>query len=494
MTTPASPTTGVQLLDVPPELAGQRIDNFLIARLKGAPKTLIYRILRKGEVRVNKGRIKPDYRLQAGDQVRVPPLRLAERDEPAPLAQGLLERMEAAIVYEDKALIVVNKPAGIAVHGGSGVSAGVIEVFRQLRPDAKDIELVHRLDRDTSGLLMIAKKRSMLRHLHEALRGEKIVDKRYHALVRGHWPAGKKNVRAPLLKNNLRSGERMVEVNVEGKDALTEFRVLRRFGDFATLVEARPITGRTHQIRVHAKHAGHAIAGDPKYGDEDFSREIRELGGKRLFARIVDSMKAAARETALPERDDTRIKGIIGLGLPEAIASLYPEVGDPALVERFRCAYSEHYLAQEAQPSRLFPGVAEAMVHFREAGFRLAVATGKSRRGLDRVLAGHGWSDFFDITRCADETASKPDPLMLHEILAHCRVEPGRALMIGDSPFDLEMARRAGMDSVAVAYGAQSLEQLRPYAPRLEVEHFTELRAWLGGARREAVSGVVEHV
>lgn len=157
MTTPASPTTGVQLLDVPPELAGQRIDNFLIARLKGAPKTLIYRILRKGEVRVNKGRIKPDYRLQAGDQVRVPPLRLAERDEPAPLAQGLLERMEAAIVYEDKALIVVNKPAGIAVHGGSGVSAGVIEVFRQLRPDAKDIELVHRLDRDTSGLLMIAR-------------------------------------------------------------------------------------------------------------------------------------------------------------------------------------------------------------------------------------------------------------------------------------------------------------------------------------------------
>lgn len=247
MTTPASPTTGVQLLDVPPELAGQRIDNFLIARLKGAPKTLIYRILRKGEVRVNKGRIKPDYRLQAGDQVRVPPLRLAERDEPAPLAQGLLERMEAAIVYEDKALIVLNKPAGIAVHGGSGVSAGVIEVFRQLRPDAKDIELVHRLDRDTSGLLMIAKKRSMLRHLHEALQGEKIVDKRYHALVRGHWPAGKKNVRAPLLKNNLRSGERMVEVNVEGKDALTEFRVLRRFGDFATLVEARPITGRTRR-------------------------------------------------------------------------------------------------------------------------------------------------------------------------------------------------------------------------------------------------------
>ncbi len=164
----------------------------------------------------------------------------------------------------------------------SGLNYGVIEAFRQLRPDAKDIELVHRLDRDTSGLLMIAKKRSMLRHLHEALRGDG-VDKRYMALVRGSWPTSKKKVAAPLLKNNLRSGERMVEVNPEGKEALTEFRVLRRFGEFATLVEASPITGRTHQIRVHAKHAGHSIAGDAKYGDEEFTREVRELGGKRLF-------------------------------------------------------------------------------------------------------------------------------------------------------------------------------------------------------------------
>ena len=282
MTTPASPTSGVQLIEVAPELAGQRIDNFLRAQLKGVPKPLIYRILRKGEVRVNKGRIKPEYKLQAGDVVRVPPLRLAERDEPEPLAQGLLERLEAAIVYEDKALIVLNKPAGIAVHGGSGLNYGVIEAFRQLRPDAKDLELVHRLDRDTSGLLMIAKKRSMLRHLHEQLRGDG-VDKRYMALVRGHWATAKKQVNAPLQKSNLRSGERMVEVDGEGKEALTLFRVLRRFGDFATLVEAKPVTGRTHQIRVHAKHAGHSIAGDSKYGDDDFTREIRELGGKRLF-------------------------------------------------------------------------------------------------------------------------------------------------------------------------------------------------------------------
>ncbi|WAJ36369.1 23S rRNA pseudouridine(955/2504/2580) synthase RluC [Pseudomonas sp. GOM7] len=282
MTTPASPTSGVQLIEVAPELAGQRIDNFLRTQLKGVPKTLIYRILRKGEVRVNKGRIKPEYKLQAGDVVRVPPLRLPERDEPEPLAQGLLERLEAAIVYEDKALIVLNKPAGIAVHGGSGLNYGVIEAFRQLRPEAKDLELVHRLDRDTSGLLMIAKKRSMLRHLHEQLRGDG-VDKRYMALVRGHWATARKQVNAPLQKSNLRSGERMVEVDDEGKEALTLFRVLRRFGDFATLVEAKPVTGRTHQIRVHAKHAGHSIAGDSKYGDDDFTREIRELGGKRLF-------------------------------------------------------------------------------------------------------------------------------------------------------------------------------------------------------------------
>lgn len=301
MTKPPSPSTGVQLLDVPADYAGQRIDNFLRTQLKGAPKTLIYRILRKGEVRVNKGRIKPDYRLQAGDQIRVPPLRLSEPDEPAPLARGLLERLEDSIVHEDKTLIVINKPAGIAVHGGSGLSGGVIEVFRQLRPDARDIELVHRLDRDTSGLLMIAKKRSMLRFLHEQLRGDG-VDKRYHALVRGHWPAAKKKINAPLLKNTLRSGERMVEVNDEGKEALTEFRVLRRYGEFATLVEARPVTGRTHQIRVHARHAGHAIAGDPKYGDEAFSQEIRDLGGKRLF------LHSASLVIPLPEGGQLRLE------------------------------------------------------------------------------------------------------------------------------------------------------------------------------------------
>lgn len=301
MTNPSSPITAVQLLEVAPEYAGQRIDNFLRTQLKGVPKTLIYRILRKGEVRVNKGRIKPEYKLQAGDIVRVPPLRLAERDEPAPLAQGLLDRLEASIIFEDKALIVINKPAGIAVHGGSGLNFGVIEAFRQLRPDAKELELVHRLDRDTSGLLMIAKKRSMLRHLHAELRGDG-VDKRYMALVRGHWATAKKQVNAPLLKNTLRSGERMVEVNDEGKEALTIFRVLRRFGEFATLIEAKPVTGRTHQIRVHALHAGHAIAGDSKYGDEDFTREIRDAGGKRLF------LHAYALRVPLPDGGELQLE------------------------------------------------------------------------------------------------------------------------------------------------------------------------------------------
>ncbi|QLF95016.1 23S rRNA pseudouridine(955/2504/2580) synthase RluC [Pseudomonas sp. ABC1] len=301
MTTTTPPTSGVQMLEVAPEFAGQRIDNFLRTQLKGVPKTLIYRILRKGEVRVNKGRIKPEYKLQAGDLVRVPPLRLSEANEPAPVAQALLERLEAAIVHEDKGLLVLNKPAGIAVHGGSGLSFGVIEALRQLRPDARELELVHRLDRDTSGLLMVAKKRSMLRHLHEALRGDG-VDKRYMALVRGRWETSCKQVNAPLQKNTLRSGERMVEVDDEGKEALTLFRVLRRFGDFATLVEARPVTGRTHQIRVHARHAGHAIAGDSKYGDEDFTREVRDLGGKRLF------LHAYALKVPLPDGGELQLE------------------------------------------------------------------------------------------------------------------------------------------------------------------------------------------
>lgn len=197
------------------------------------------------------------------------------------------------------------------------------------------------------------------------------------------------------------------------------------------------------------------------------------------IGRIVESMHLAADACELERCSDAQVKGIIGLGLPEAIGSLYPELVEPACIERFRHSYSEHYLAFEAEPSALFAGVAEALEEFREQGYRLAVATGKSRHGLQRVLQGRGWLDYFDVTRCADETASKPDPLMLHEILAHCGVAPQQALMVGDSSFDLLMARRAGIDSVAVGYGAQPLEVLREHGPALAIEQFSELRAWL---------------
>ncbi|WP_024658391.1 HAD-IA family hydrolase [Pseudomonas syringae USA007] len=194
--------------------------------------------------------------------------------------------------------------------------------------------------------------------------------------------------------------------------------------------------------------------------------------------RIVLSMRVAAVEGGLEVRDDSAIKGIIGLGLPEAIRTLYPQISDSHLVE-FRQHYADSYMAMDNEPSPLFDGVVESMLAFREDGYRLAVATGKARRGLDRVLKANGWLDYFDITRAADETASKPDPLMLNEIMAHCDVAPQRSLMIGDASFDLLMARNAGMDSVAVGYGAQPLDSLREFGPRLAIEHFSELRTWL---------------
>ncbi|WP_344954557.1 23S rRNA pseudouridine(955/2504/2580) synthase RluC [Zobellella aerophila] len=272
----------VRLLTIEAEHEGQRIDNFLRTQLKGVPKSLIYRILRKGEVRVNKKRIKPEYKLLTGDQVRVPPVRVAERDNELPSARlGKVQALDTAIIYEDDALIVLNKPSGTAVHGGSGLSFGVIEGLRALRPEARFLELVHRLDRDTSGILLVAKKRSMLRSLHEQLR-EKTMDKHYLALVRGQWQAHQKGVNAPLKKNELASGERVVRVDKDGKPSETRFRIVQKFQE-ATLVEASPVTGRTHQIRVHALHAGHPIAGDDKYGDRQFDEKMRGLGLQRLF-------------------------------------------------------------------------------------------------------------------------------------------------------------------------------------------------------------------
>ncbi len=280
------PAPAVQWFDVEADCSGQRIDNYLMSRLKGAPRTLIYRKLRKGEIRVNKGRIKPDYRVQGGDRIRVPPMRLPEPGQPVKASDNLAQVLEAAVLFENDELIVINKPSGLAVHGGSGVNLGMIEALRQIRPQAHFLELVHRLDRDTSGCVMVAKKRAALRALHEALREGKVT-KIYHALVQGEWSKRKLKVDAPLKKNELKSGERMVKVSGDGKASLTEYRVLRRFND-CTLVEARPITGRTHQIRVHCQFAGHPILGDVKYGDEAANSSMRQQGLRRLFLHAAE--------------------------------------------------------------------------------------------------------------------------------------------------------------------------------------------------------------
>lgn len=271
----------VRLLEVDEQGDGQRIDNFLLRHLKGAPRTLIYRVLRTGEVRVNKGRVKARHKLSLGDLVRVPPLRLSEEEVAPPPAKSVLERIERSVLFEDELLLVVNKPAGLAVHGGSGISYGVIEALRVLRPELKNLELAHRLDRDTSGLLMLAKKPGALRTLQQLqLSGQ--VDKRYLALLDGKWRRGKENVQAPLQKNTLKSGERVVRVDPEGKPAQTLFEVKQRFSE-ATLVEAELKTGRTHQIRVHAAWLGTPILGDEKYGRDESNKKYRQLGLDRLF-------------------------------------------------------------------------------------------------------------------------------------------------------------------------------------------------------------------
>lgn len=272
----------IQIIEIDNDFVGQRIDNFLLARLKGVPKSVIYRVLRKGEVRVNKKRIKPEYKLQHEDQVRIPPLTVNAAAEPVSVKLTMVRDLENHILFEDNDLLVINKPSGIAVHGGSGLQFGVIEAFRALRPQAKHLELVHRLDRDTSGCLLIAKKRSVLTHLHEQLRN-KTVEKKYWALVAGDWDNKVRKVTESLKKNTLQSGERVVRVDsVEGKPSETRFRILQRYQQ-GTLVEAFPVTGRTHQIRVHTACKGHAIACDDKYGDNGFTASMQQLGLNRLF-------------------------------------------------------------------------------------------------------------------------------------------------------------------------------------------------------------------
>lgn len=264
--------------------AGQRIDNYLVTKLKGVPRSKIYSILRKGEVRVNKGRIKPNYRLQANDVVRVPPLltTITTADSFAITANQVASfNLNQAIVYEDDNLLIINKPAGLAVHGGSGLKFGLIELLRILRPEDSNLELIHRIDRDTSGCVMLSKNHAMLRAMHALFRDGKI-QKKYHTLVKG-YVAGDFIVNDPLKKFTLSSGERMVRVNpTEGQAALTEFVLLERYHG-ASMLQAMPITGRTHQIRVHTAHRGLPIVGDDKYGTKQFNQTMRKTGLKRLF-------------------------------------------------------------------------------------------------------------------------------------------------------------------------------------------------------------------
>lgn len=276
----------VRFVDIDAEGAGQRIDNFLLGQLKGVPRSLVYRLLRTGQVRVNKGRSKPHYKLQAGDRVRIPPV--AQNDKPVSVSprQRDLELLSKQILFEDPSMIIINKPSGMAVHGGSGVSYGVIEAFRKLRPQEKFLELVHRLDRDTSGCLILARKRSALVKLHEMLRREANgkIDKTYLALVKDIWAGPKQRVNQPLLRNAMKSGERFVQVSDEGKPACSVFVARKNYPQAgAALVEVRLLTGRTHQARVHSAFIGHPIAGDDKYGDRTFNHAMREAGLKRLF-------------------------------------------------------------------------------------------------------------------------------------------------------------------------------------------------------------------
>ncbi|BAW79615.1 23S rRNA pseudouridylate synthase C [Candidatus Nitrosoglobus terrae] len=281
MSTEEKSPTLVRILEIQPEQTGQRIDNFLLSHLKGVPKSRIYRCLRKGEVRVNKSRITSSYRLQQGDQVRIPPLRIPNPSTKKPIRQDLLSQIEASLLYENDKLLVINKPAGIPVHSGSGIDYGIIEALRILRPTAAFLELVHRLDRETSGCLMIAKNRNILLTL-QAMQKNQLIHKHYLAFVKGHWQRNTQKVDLPLLKNVPQSGERTVKVSAAGKSASSYFRS-KQFYSEATLMAVTLETGRTHQIRVHAAYLGHPVGGDKKYGDPDFNKKLRSLGLHRLF-------------------------------------------------------------------------------------------------------------------------------------------------------------------------------------------------------------------
>lgn len=305
----------VQMLTITEEEAGQRIDNFLLRICKGVPKSHVYRILRSGEVRVNKGRIDQLYRLAEGDVVRIPPIRVAETTEQ--IAPG----QEFPILFEDAHLLIIDKPAGVAVHGGSGVSYGVIEQLRSSRPDAKFLELVHRLDRETSGILLLAKKRSALTNLHEQMR-DGVTDKRYLTLVHGDWKNARQHIKLALHKYTTADGERRVRVQADGMASHTIFSLVKKYRDFA-LLEAELKTGRTHQIRVHLSASGFAIAGDDKYGDFALNRALLKPGeGRGTLRRMFlhahqisfihpETGKSVTVNAALPKECDDFLKSLV---------------------------------------------------------------------------------------------------------------------------------------------------------------------------------------
>jgi 23S rRNA pseudouridine955/2504/2580 synthase len=280
------PGRGVTHVEVSEDDAGTRLDNFLVRQLKDVPRTHVFRLLRKGEVRVNKKRARPDQRVALGDIVRIPPVRKAE-DVPPPVtprtaSESLQKLVLDSITYEDSDLIVFNKPSGLAVHGGSATDFGLIEALRGARPGQPDLELVHRLDRDTSGCLLVAKRRAALRDLHLQLR-EGRTEKHYLALVCGKWNLGTKRIELALDTDERRSGERHVAVRAHGKKSVSTFKPVQFFGNLATLLEVEIDTGKTHQIRVHAAHAGHPVAGDDKYGNRIFNGIFKDYGLKRMF-------------------------------------------------------------------------------------------------------------------------------------------------------------------------------------------------------------------
>ena len=295
---------GVRMVTVSEDRDGQRIDNFLATQLKGVPKSLVYRLLRTGQVRINGKRAKADTRVAGGDEVRIPPVRVAAAGETVAPGKTQLQRVEQAIIFEDRDFLVLDKPAGLASHGGSGVDFGAIELLRAARP-TETLELAHRLDRDTSGVLVFARRRAALTALQELIRDGQIV-KQYLALLGGHPKRAKFDVNAPLRKSILQGGERMVRVSDEGKAALTAFKVISTYAD-ASLAEVTLYTGRTHQIRVHAQHAGHALAGDEKYGDKELNRRLRDFGLRRLFlhaARFEFSMTGKTWSFSAPLAKD----------------------------------------------------------------------------------------------------------------------------------------------------------------------------------------------